>query len=323
MSWCLHDECVTSLHEFASPEALDDHMRSEHAEQSGDESSEPESLHTIPPLQAEPVDPPGAGAEEEGAIAGGKLRAVCPDLWCQEHQFELGAITAELKRRGYTVERVANKKLKQQREKAVEAVRSAQLVFGDIDYVQAALHACQIPVPPPDDYPAVCKPWLRRKVWRGTLKHIPNHQVFVKPAMRAKKFTGVVLEGSYDPFRLHNAGRNTDVWFSDVIEIVSEWRVLVCRHEIVGVFAVPDTENGCCSGVESTLDMEEVGRCVGAYCNFGAAPDGFVMDFGVLRAGEVVLVEVNEGYAFDIYSHEAIGAAVDVLLARWQQLKCI
>lgn len=73
---------------------------------------------------------------------------------------------------------------------------------------------------------------------------------------------------------------------------------------------------------EPELDMAEVQACIGAYCKDGKAPAGFVADFGVLRDGGTSLVEINDGYAFGLYSTErhVVQAGVSVMIARWRQL---
>jgi len=227
----------------------------------------------------------------------------------------------ELQRRGYSISHVSFKCV--QRGKG--PVHEASLVFGDIEFVEAALRAKGCLVPGPDDYPISCRPWLRRRIWRGSLKMIPSRTIFVKPSERRKKFTGTLLHGRYDAFLLQGAGMNTPVWFCDVVEWRSEWRVYVCCGRILAMARAPKPEpmlamvNG---EKEPDLDVTEVEACVETYCKNGMAPAGFVADFGVLRDGRTALVEVNDGYAFGLYSTErhVVQAAVNVMIARWRQL---
>ena len=48
---------------------------------------------------------------------------------------------------------------------------------------------------------------------------------------------------SYDPYRFEGAGRHTEVWFSEVVGIVSEWRVFVCRGDVLAITRVPDEKD--------------------------------------------------------------------------------
>merc|ERR1719343_2455 len=139
-------------------------------------------------------------------------------------QLEHLALCQELRRRGCAVELTASTKHFQAKGSSAQG---AQLVFGHLEFVQAALRAAGRPVPKPDDYPEACRQWLRQRVWRGNLKQVPPFSIFVKPAEKAKKFDGVVLHGLYDAFLVGGAGRNTAVWFSEVVDWCQEWRVFV------------------------------------------------------------------------------------------------
>lgn len=237
------------------------------------------------------------------------------------HRDEHIVIFQELVKLGWSVDTVSQKAM----ERGQVTVQSASLVFGDIDFVRAAVRASGHSTPEPIDYPPSCARWLRRKIWKGTLKQIPPHPVFVKPSKVAKKFTGVVLDGEYDAYKVESAGRNTAVWFSEVVTWTCEWRLFVCHGEVLAMTPVPqfsESDFQVPNHMEVALDMDEVHACLRAYCDADAAPAGFAADFGVLADGSTALVEINDGFAFGIYSTEPkiVDAAIKVMTARWNQL---
>ena len=180
------------------------------------------------------------------------------------------------------------------------------LVIGSIPFVHGALHKMGLPTPEPDDYPSVLQEHFHRRIWPTKMRVVESQACFVKPRKKLKRFTGRVMYG-YDPFLVNYASLNTEVWASEIVKFVSEWRCFVVRGDLVGVRHYD-------GDVDVPLDLETVQEAILA---LGSPPDGYALDFGVLDTGETALVEMNAGYSIDPYGLEP-ELYLQVLEAWWE-----
>jgi hypothetical protein len=224
-------------------------------------------------------------------------------------------LKVELERRGIPIELYTLKRI-QRRSLPLSA---ESFVSGDMDAMHGAMAQLEIAVPPPNDYPASLAPYLHRRIWKSTLGEVERRvfedsgqPVFVKPAERRKSFTGRVVGPSISAAPIGAASRRQEVWCSEVVDWMSEFRVYVIDDEIVGV----DHYAGD-PGV--SLDMGKVAEALSAYRKSGEAPSAYGIDFGVLHSGESALVEANDGYALGAYEIAA-KPYTDLLIRRWQEL---
>jgi len=210
-------------------------------------------------------------------------------------------------------------------EKMMERARVALdvdcMVAGSVPFILHALRRLGAAVPAHTPYPDVLKPWLHRQVQRRThLRDVLDdlnkggRRVFVKPADGWKRFTGFVAESS-DLFYFNGASKNTAVWVSDPIEIVSEWRAYVAHGEVLDIrFA----DHG---GDRSVVpDGGVIHAAVAQLVAAGVAPAGFVIDFGVLKSGQTALIEMNDGFSFGAYGGVSARTYWAVAGARWREL---
>ena len=72
-------------------------------------------------------------------------------------------------------------------------------------------------------------------------------------------------------------------------------------------------------GDERVADGEVIRDCVDRLTQSGTAASAYAIDFGVLRDGRTVLLEVNDGYSLGRYGCPP-DAYVDVLGTRWAEL---
>lgn len=187
------------------------------------------------------------------------------------------------------------------------------LVCGFIEDVFKALDKLKLPRPPSIDYPRELNDFYARKIWEGTLDEIQDRGlhpgVFVKPRSFQKLFTGFVWTGSPAcRLRLAPYPKETPVFFSHVIEFVSEYRCFVLDGEIQAVkFYRGDWSKA------PTRDV--VVAAVRAYQPYRA----YAIDFGVLSDGRTVVVEVNDAFALGCYGlhHHQYARMIE---ARWEQL---
>jgi hypothetical protein len=150
----------------------------------------------------------------------------------------------------------------------------------------------------PDYYPEFLKGSLYRSVWRTDTWPL-GKKVFIKPADRHKRFTGVITSGGY------RKKKRGPYWCSDIVVFTNEWRYYVADGKVlVGEWYSGDEVN--------EPDAPELNIAIPAgYCG--------ALDFGTLTTGEFALVEANSPYACGWYGkkHELYS---EWLIKGWKYL---
>lgn len=126
------------------------------------------------------------------------------------------------------------------------------IVIGDWSWSNAAVRAMKLPPIVPPDYPKCLEYLLNRKMGTALLKDMPQlvdaaskrgEQIFIKPADDAKAFSGIVepKDQMLDCF-IHGIPGVLDakdpkmkVYWSEVVEMGSEYRVYIVEGEVVAV----------------------------------------------------------------------------------------
>lgn len=167
------------------------------------------------------------------------------------------------------------------------------------------------------DYPSDLMKYLYRNVWKSSLKYFRQKidsdgelaPVFIKPAHKVKRFTGRVISTADDLSPLCNIGGNVELYCSEQVRWVSEYRVPVIHGKIQGYFWYDGDKS-------ITVDTAEVEKMVHDYV---MAPWAYCLDVGVLDTGETALVEVNDAFSIGMYAgmEKCYG---DLLTTRWNEL---
>lgn len=185
---------------------------------------------------------------------------------------------------------------------------ASDIVVGGVRVVRDSLRAFGRDVPE-IDYPEELEPFLGRRVWRSAIRTVRSHEdawsVFVKP-VRGKLFTGRLVSSPAD---LVGCGEDVEVYCSEPVSFVAEWRCFVMRGQILDVRPYRGSWR-------ASSDPRVIEDAVAAY---KSAPAGYGMDFGVTKDGRTLLVEVNDGYALGPYGLEH-HAYARLLSARWAEL---
>lgn len=184
-------------------------------------------------------------------------------------------------------------------------------LVGFVGDVRNALKKLGLPNPPPINYPEELQPWLGRKIWRSTLGEIRRStaQVFIKPVAE-KLFTGFVWRSAVgDRLRVACLPDEVELWVSDRVNFVSEYRCFVKDGDLIGVRLY----KGDWSKVP---DRKTVENAVSA---FKSGPRGYALDFGVTEDDKTLLVEVNDAYALGHYGLPSVLYA-NLIEARWEEL---
>jgi hypothetical protein len=190
------------------------------------------------------------------------------------------------------------------------------LVVGTIYCVRTALE--KLGCVPPDnlDYPECLYKYLGRKVWRTTMRWLREQYndvgdpVFVKPVRVHKAFTGYVVTRYRDLIPTARFDSDMELWASEVVDFVAEYRYFVFEHQVVGV--------GHYRG--DPLRYPDPSIVTAAVRDYAPeAPVAYCIDFGVDKDGRTLLVEVNDGFAFGTYGLNSL-VHVKMLEARWKEM---
>ena len=154
--------------------------------------------------------------------------------------------------------------------------------------------------------------WLQRKLFTNTLEHLNRSllPLFIKPAGKAKEFVAGVVRNAKDmDLFFHHLPSETAILCSEVVEFVSEYRCYIINGEIKGV-------KHYIGDMFTFPDGDFMKRCVAAY---KSAPSGYSMDFGVLKNGQTVLVECNDGWSLGNYGLDH-SIYARLLSTRWLEI---
>jgi len=197
---------------------------------------------------------------------------------------------------------------------ATEATPST-LVFGGVEAVRPYLDRLGRD-PPELDYPEALSSYLGREVRLSTLGEIRSlyHEdgpaVFVKP-VRQKLFKGHVVSRFRDLIGTASFPSDTPVYVVDPVDFVSEWRFYVRGSDVAGVghyrgdpllFPRPDNV------LAAVEDFAVLG-----------APVAYGLDFGVVRGGQTLLVEVNDMFSLGSYGLDPVLYAT-MIEERWEEI---
>lgn len=230
-----------------------------------------------------------------------------------EHEEE--SLAREFTRRGYEIKPFYGKEVLRNRLKFTKD----DLVAGNITIMHNVFKQLGVEIPETHDYPDVLKPYLKRKVWYGKLRDILRpiedgyaDEFFIKPKERLKRFTGFVVKDMSSLYRFGNISKNIEVWASEVVYWISEYRVYVVNGKVRGI----KYYNG---NPDVQLDLITVDNAIDDYEKSGLAPKAYGIDFGVLDTGETALIEVNDGYSIGNYELDDKDYA-DLIETRWNEI---
>lgn len=188
------------------------------------------------------------------------------------------------------------------------------ILVGGIGNVRKRLKKLGVNLPNTEiDYPEELEKYFDRKIWQTTFNTIMNDNqhwnVFIKPKDHTKHFNGKIFKEFKDFIGIINVEEDINVWCSEVVNFVSEWRCFIRYGEIVDVRYYRGAWN-------SKIDLNIVENAIK---DFTKAPAAYALDFGVDKNGKMRLVEVNDGYSLGTYGMESVKYA-KFLSARWSEL---
>lgn len=189
---------------------------------------------------------------------------------------------------------------------------------GSVQFSKEAMRLQGISCPSFTTYPDILIPYLKRRVSRTTIGVIrkTTKPVFIKP-VEAKLFTGFVWpQDGEDKDIMLSLPDSTQIWSSDIVRFLAEWRYYICNDIIIGCGRYDDGDD-----LVPLPDINIVQNAVAEFAKNGS-PKGYALDFGVLDSGETVLIEANDGWALGLYKGTCSPREYIRLLAtRWAELQ--
>ena len=195
-----------------------------------------------------------------------------------------------------------------------EDIRRGDIVVAGIGTFKKAVAQMGLVCPTEVDYPPELEEFYGRKMWSDNLKNVymsqENWPIFVKPK-KQKLFTGKFIKSARDVIGL-SADETIDVWCSEPVDFVSEWRCYVRYGQILDV----RNYSGDWSIIPNKAIVE---RAIKEYTSQTA---GYGIDFGVTSDGRTLVVEVNDGFSLGSYGLAPIKYA-QLLTARWSEIMMV
>jgi ATP-grasp domain, R2K clade family 3 len=179
-----------------------------------------------------------------------------------------------------------------------DAMHQGYTPVGSVEFLRECMKAMAIQEPEPISYPNELLCFLDRKFGMTTKGMIIGIQepIFIKP-VRTKLFTGFVYGSPEqpDPESLGEFASLSDsepIWWSDVIQIQSEWRFYIDQKKIIGCARYDqhewDTE---------PPDMDIVNQMIKTCSN----QEPYALDVAIMDNKKTVLMEVNDFWAIGLY----------------------
>ena len=177
-------------------------------------------------------------------------------------------------------------------------------------------------IPYLSDYPDALSSYLGRRIWKDTINSISCDESkwkagnFVKP-VKNKVFTGKVISSISDLVGCGNCTEDYEVFVSEPINILGEWRCFIYYDEIMDI-----RPYGALIGKESYLhhyDTNIVKKMIESFKQMDGRPNACSMDICLTDSGDTLLLEMNDAYSLGCYGLDDINYA-KFISARWSQL---
>lgn len=186
-----------------------------------------------------------------------------------------------------------------------------EIIVGGIGMIRRRLKDFDID-PPMIDYPDELDIYLGRVIYRSTLSYISNHPekwpVFIK-SQEQKRISGRIVRGARDLMGIGSQKEDINLYCSNVLPFMSEYRVFVRYGQVIG----------CKHYWGDPIKFPDPIIIKQAIEDYKSAPNAYGIDFGILRDGKTVMIEVNDAWALGCYGLEAHLYA-KFLLTRWAEI---
>jgi len=206
-------------------------------------------------------------------------------------------------------------------ESDVDCIPKRSMVIAPIDETEEFFRRHKIKVRPPLNIPIYLYPMLKRDVHvtsgedfkRFYLNRNGPRPIFAKPNDRLKEWaSGVLTNHGLDSIMMDEIRDESEVLVSDVVEMLSEYRVFVDMGKIVGI-------KNYRGEFDIFPDMKYINRCFEIYEASGDHPVSYTLDFAVSAKGETTFVEANDAWSIGSYGLE-YDVYTKLLIHRWLEI---
>lgn len=186
------------------------------------------------------------------------------------------------------------------------------MIVGGVEAIHHYLLVNDFPIPEPLDYPLPLSSFLKRKILlvkvEDFLKEWESFRGCYVKSFRHKLINGFCLRKMHDLNQLTKLLPSDELWVSEPLNIISEYRFYVLNNTVQGVshykgdpLLIPDVEQ-----------VREMAR------RWKDAPVAYSLDVGVTPS-DTVLVEANDSFALGFYSLQPL-LQTKMLMSRWEEL---
>lgn len=183
------------------------------------------------------------------------------------------------------------------------------VVVGGMLIMRHALNELGIE-PPCFDYPDELIKYRGRNIHTAKIKDLKHEKlpVFIKPT-EEKAAKGIIVNNWNDFSEYEHLDPETDIYCSDVVNFLSEWRCFVRYGKILGIQLYK-------GDITYPCDVRVIEEAIK---NFKTIPAACSLDFGKTDDGRTLLIEMNDGYAIGCYGLDDTLYA-KFLTSRWAEL---
>ncbi len=192
--------------------------------------------------------------------------------------------------------------------------RLGDICIGSVEACTKFFELVGIKTPNYIGYPNELLPFYGRKIWSCEFSEIDKFPIFIKPKNGVKLFTGTVLESEKDKKLISslytNINDGTEIFCSETIDIISEWRCFVNKGDLKGIHWYD-------GDFKEFLTKEMVDTINDMISSYKTSPISYTLDVGIVNNGlskKIILIEVNDFWAIGSYgfnSKEYVRMTVD------------
>lgn len=187
-------------------------------------------------------------------------------------------------------------------------------LFAGVTVFRKVIDKLKVNYAPFNCYPESMTPYYGRHIKKTTLGRVRfdfNQSavpIFVKPVI-PKQFNGRVIKSCIDLIPMAKQNDDCEVFVSEPLEIVSEFRVYVLENSILGV----KHYYGDWSLVPDKNFVNEIVK------NYYDCPVSYGIDVGVLSDGTSIVIESNDGCNLGNYGLDSIHYG-EMIVCRWNEI---
>jgi hypothetical protein len=143
----------------------------------------------------------------------------------------------------------------------------------------------------PDTYSDKFEQFYHRNIKKLKLNDVIfNSPIFIKPAENSKLFSGHIIQNKLQFDSLRSYYGNVNVYISNIINIVGEYRLLIGNNKIYGSSYMKGMYD------ENYLEKININKLIELTSN-----TFLCVDIGILENDNFVVIEINPPYSLDNY----------------------